>query len=232
MAGAEPMVADLRAESDELDALVAELPESALGRAHPCAGMDHRPSDRAPPVDRPRRTDSRHRRSRLRGHARGGGEGSPRVRRRRRRGVGDHPARSAAGRLAPDPYPPARRTADRGRGPQTPVVRTADERPVDGHRPVDGDLGARPRRRRHPRASTGPPPRGCVRSHTSGCAPATSPSLSTALRHRQIRSSSSSVRRTARRGHGVPTTPHSGSPARHWISACWSRSGGHGLRWT
>jgi uncharacterized protein (TIGR03084 family) len=38
MAGAEPMVADLRAESDELDALVAELPESRWAEPTPAPG--------------------------------------------------------------------------------------------------------------------------------------------------------------------------------------------------
>ena len=38
MAGAEPMVADLRAESDELDALVSELPESRWAEPTPAAG--------------------------------------------------------------------------------------------------------------------------------------------------------------------------------------------------
>ena len=38
MAGAGPMVADLRAESDELDALVAELPESRWAEPTPAPG--------------------------------------------------------------------------------------------------------------------------------------------------------------------------------------------------
>ena len=38
MAGAEPMVADLRAESDALDALVADLPEEGWQTATPAPG--------------------------------------------------------------------------------------------------------------------------------------------------------------------------------------------------
>ena len=57
MATAVPIVADLRAESDELDALVAELPADAVGRAHPGAGLDHRTPDRPSAVDRPCRAD-------------------------------------------------------------------------------------------------------------------------------------------------------------------------------
>ena len=38
MAGAEPMVADLRAESDELDALVAELPATRWAESTPSPG--------------------------------------------------------------------------------------------------------------------------------------------------------------------------------------------------
>ena len=52
------MVADLRAESDELDDLVAGLPDDCGRRQTPAAGLDHRPPDRAPAVDRPRRTAS------------------------------------------------------------------------------------------------------------------------------------------------------------------------------
>ena len=59
MATAGPIVADLRAESDELDALVAELPADALGGRHSGAGLDHRPPDRPSAVDRPGRADCR-----------------------------------------------------------------------------------------------------------------------------------------------------------------------------
>ena len=77
MATAGPMVADLRAESDDLDALVAELPADALGRRHACAGLDDRASDRASALDGPRRAVCRHRRSRIRGGT-GGGRQRPR----------------------------------------------------------------------------------------------------------------------------------------------------------
>ena len=108
MAAAEPMVADLQAESDALDALVADLPPDALGAAHARTGLDDRPSDCASAVDRPRRADVRHRRSGLRERAGRGGEGPHRIRRRGRRGVGAHPARSTARRLAHHPRPAAR----------------------------------------------------------------------------------------------------------------------------
>jgi uncharacterized protein (TIGR03084 family) len=51
------MVADLRAESDDLDGMVADLPADRWGRSHPCARVDGRPSGRAPAVDRSRRAD-------------------------------------------------------------------------------------------------------------------------------------------------------------------------------
>ncbi len=66
MAGAGPIVADLRAESDELDKPGRRPAGRAVGRAHAGARLDHRTPDRAPAVDRPRRADRGHRRSRLR----------------------------------------------------------------------------------------------------------------------------------------------------------------------
>ena len=74
------------------------------------------------------------------------------IRRRRRRGV-RRAARPTVcwptGAQTRDSS--ARRTAGRRRRPQAAVVRSADERRVDGHRPADGDLGARSGRRRHAR---------------------------------------------------------------------------------
>ena len=180
MATAEPMVADLRAESDDLDALVADLPDALVGRADARAGLDDRPSDRAPAVDRPRRADRGHRRGRLRRVA-------DRGRARTRPGSSTPAPRSwlrvppdrPAGRLAPHPRPAARRAAGRRRRPQAAVVRPADECGVDGDRAADGDLGARPRRRRRARREAARRPRGCDRSRTSACAPAISRSPST-----------------------------------------------------
>ena len=56
--------------------------------------------------------------------------------------------------------PAARGTARGGRRPQAAVVRAADERGLDGHRAADGDLGARPGRRRRSRCSRPGRPRG------------------------------------------------------------------------
>ena len=151
MSTAEPMVADLRAESDDLDAIVADLPADRWADPTPASGVDDRPSDRAPAVDRSCRADRRHRRGRLRGGARRGRQGSDGFRRRRSRGVGRAAAGTSAGRLARDPGSSARRTAGRRRRPQAAVVRSADERRLDGHRAADGDLGPRSGRRRHAR---------------------------------------------------------------------------------
>ena len=121
----------------------------AVGRTHTRAGLDDRTPDRAPAVDRSRRADRRHRRGRVSPALLRSRGGEPdRVRRRGRRGTRGHPARAAAGRVARHPGTAARRTAGRRRRPQAAVVRPADERRVDGHRPADGDLGARARRRR------------------------------------------------------------------------------------
>ena len=51
MADLKEIVDDLRAESDELDALVAPLADRALGRAYARRGLDDRPPDRAPAMD-------------------------------------------------------------------------------------------------------------------------------------------------------------------------------------
>ena len=76
-----------------------------------------------------------------------------------------------------------------GRGAQRPpgrgeaaLVRPADEPDLDGHRPLHGDLGARPRRRRRRSASPSSRTTGSVTSSTSACAPAASPSPTTASR--------------------------------------------------
>ena len=228
------MVADLRAESDELDALVADLPADAMGRADPRAGLDHRPPDRPPAVDRPRRADRRHRRGRLRRSARRGGRGPDRIRRRGRRG-----ARRDA--RPPNCWPTgartrgraARRAADGGRRPQAAVVRAADERRVDGHRTADGDLGARPRRRRRARRRRGPPTARLrsiahigVRTRdfafaVNGLAPPADPFRVELSRTRRLGMDVGS-RGCGAAGHRVGAR----------TSACWSPSGGRGRRWT
>ena len=55
MAAADSIVDDLRAESDALDALVADLPAERWADGNPRAGLDHRPPDRPSAVDRPGR---------------------------------------------------------------------------------------------------------------------------------------------------------------------------------
>ena len=180
MAAAQQIVADLRAESDELDALVADACRRCAGPTPtPGRGLDHRPSDRAPAVDRPRRADRGHRRAGLRRSCWDRGGRPDGLRRRGRRGARRYGARRAARRLAADPRAAARRAADRRRRPQAAVVRAADERRVDGDRAADGDLGARPRRRRRPGCDAARRPPGCARSPISACAPATSRSPST-----------------------------------------------------
>lgn len=65
-----------------------------------------------------------------------------------------------------------------------------------------------------------------------GCARETSPSTSTALRHRRIRSSSSYAHPTGRRGPGARRMRRNGSPGRRWTSACWSPNAGRSRSWT
>ena len=84
-----------------------------------------------------------------------------RAARRSRTPTASSTTRRPAGRRAPPAQLLARWRTVRGRlaealaaaarGHQAPVVRPADERHLDGHRPVHGDLGARPRRRRRAR---------------------------------------------------------------------------------
>ena len=132
------------------------LARGGLEYGDPGTRVDHRAPDRPSAVDRPGRGHRRHRRSPVRrGRDRSGRE-SGGVRRRRRRGAGRDPTRGDAGRLAAHPDPAARRTARRHGRAQAAVVRSADERDVDGDGAPDGDLGARARRRRRAR---GHPPR-------------------------------------------------------------------------
>ena len=106
-------------------------------------------------------------------------------------------------------YGPARaghRAGRPSRRREDAVVRPADVSHVDGHSPADGDVGAQPRRPRGvgPRWRT---PTGSATSPTSASAPATSPSPSTASTHLPRSSASTSSRRRKRSGPGVLTTP-------------------------
>ena len=74
--------------------------------------------------------------------------------------------------------------------------------------------------------------RGCARSRTSACAPATSRSPSMDSLSPRTRSGWSCVRPTAQLGRGAPTTPRSVSMERRRTSACWSRSDGRIRLWT
>ena len=145
------MVADLRAESDDLDVLVAELSAETWAANTPAPGwtIAHQIAhllwtDR---VALSAVTDEAGFAAVLEeaakdpaGFVDAGAEE-----------LAVTPARSTAGRLAPDPRSTARRAHGSRRRPQAAVVRSADERRVDGHGPVDGDVGARPRRRRRAR---------------------------------------------------------------------------------
>ena len=64
---ARDVVADLTAESDELDALVATFPTGRLGPADARGRVDHRASDRPPGLDRPGRSHGDHRPGRVHG---------------------------------------------------------------------------------------------------------------------------------------------------------------------
>ena len=145
------MVADLRAESDALDTLVADLPEAGWPTPTPSPGwtIAHQIAhllwtDR---VALKSITDEAAFAALL-GEAAKDPLGFVDA---GRRGTGTHPAGRTAGLLAPRPGRAARWAARRGRRPQAALVRPADERAVDGHRPADGDLGARAGCRRRTR---------------------------------------------------------------------------------
>ena len=61
MAELAPLLADLRAEADALDGVVAELEETAWLDADAGRGLDHRPPDRASRLDRRAGAARRHR---------------------------------------------------------------------------------------------------------------------------------------------------------------------------
>ena len=150
MAGVQQIVADLRAESDELDALVAPLAADGWAASTPAAGwtIAHQIghllwTDRVAltaVTDEPAfaalleiaATDPT-------GFVDAGA---------------DELAATAPAELLADwraTRAAARRAVDGSRRPQAAVVRTADECCVDGDGTADGDLGTRTRRRRHHR---------------------------------------------------------------------------------
>ncbi len=168
MAGPAAFVADLQAESDDLDALVAPLPAEGWADHDTRAGLDHRTPDRAPAVDRPGVAALSHRRGRVRRSAGRRGSRSRGLRRRRRRRTRRDVAGRVACRLARHSAAATRGAARGSRRPQIAVVRAADERGVDGHGAIDGDLGARTRRGRRSRCHPARRPIGCARSRIIG----------------------------------------------------------------
>ena len=98
-------------------------------------------------------------------------------------------------------------------------------RHLDGHRPVHGDLGARPRRRRRARRQPRRRPTGSGTSRTSACAPAGFAFATHGLRRRRPSVPGRADRARRRRVvAGARRTPPTGSPARRATSACWSPS--------
>ena len=228
MAELQRFIDDLCAESDSLDALVADLPDSRWADPTPAEGwtiahqiahcLDRR--GRAPGDHRPRRlhraTDGGRRRTRA-GFVDDGAE--------------ETPARPPAELLAA--WRAARAELARGarrrcRRDEDPLVRPADERGLDGDRPADGDLGARPGRRRRALGVDARPPRGCGTSPTSASAPATSPTPST---NSPPPAEAFRVELTAPDGRRVDVGPRgrraAGHRARRWTSACSSPSARH-----
>ena len=227
------MVADLRAESDELDALVAELARRAVGRSHTRAGMDDRPPDRAPAVDRPRRADRRHRRSRA----------SPACWKPRR------PTRPGSSTRAPRssrPPRPVRLLADwrstRARLHDE-LLAVADGRKLPWFGPPMSAASMATARLMETWAH------GLDVADALGVTrPATARLRSIAHIGVRTRDFAFADQRADPAGGSVPrgaartrrldvvvgsrTTPRNGSPARRRTSACWSRSAGRGRRWT
>ncbi len=145
-----PVIDDLREESEELDRLVAGLEPERWASPTPAAGWtvahqighlawtDHCAWTAVTDPDGFRALVEQ-------------ALAAPHVRRRRRRGVRPRPARRAARPLAGGARGAGEGVAGgAGRG-AVPLVRAADVRRLRGHRPSDGDLGARPGRRRHAR---------------------------------------------------------------------------------
>ncbi len=197
------LLADLAAEGAELDALVAALPDADWARPTPAAGwtIAHQIAHLAWTDDVAvlAATDA----DAFAAALQGGAAAHRDLRRRLAAAEGARLARrscspaGATGRTAL-----ADALASRARRHEAALVRPADERGVDGHRPADGDLGARAGRRRRARRRRAGPPPGCGTSRTSACAPATSPTSPTTGRRRPSRSASSSPRPTGRSGPG------------------------------
>ena len=232
MSTAGPIVADLRAESDDLDARGRRPARRPLGGRHARAGLDDRPSDRASAVDRSASRCRGHRRGRLHGLCSAAAAEDPTgFVDRGRRGVrcarrppicwptGAHRARLhdalltvADGRKLPWFGPPmsaASMATARLMETWAHGLDVADALGVK--RPATARLRSI--------AHIGVRTRDFAFAINGLAAPAD-------------RSASSCVRPTARHGRGGPTTPRSGSPDPRRTSACWLRSGGRGRPWT
>ena len=220
------VLADLAAEGDALDAPRRGPRRTGLAHPDPGRGLGRRPPGRPPGVDRRGRGQRRHRQGGL-GRGGPGGAGGP----RRVRGRGGRARCRGRPRRACSPAgaPRARRwptrspRCPRGAGP---LVRAADERHLDGHRPLHGDLGARARRGRGARRRRPHRPTGSGTWRTSGCVPATSPSPCTGSARRTGSSGSSWSRRAAAPGPTGPRTRRRRSGGRRTTSACSSPSAG------
>ena len=133
-------------------------------------------------------------------------------------------AAAAAGRVARGPGRPGRRAGRRPVGPEDRLVRAADERRLDGNRPADGDLGARPGRGGRargapdadgPAAARRPPRRAHPRLRLPGAWPDAAGRAVPCGTDRAGRQPA---------GSGAPPRLRSGSPARPSTSACSSPS--------
>ena len=151
---ARDVVADLTAESDDLDALVASTAWLRVGSADTGGWLDHRTSDRPPRLDRPGRAHGDHRPGRVHGAPPGGpggaesfvDQGAQEFLDEPRRVTGPVARRSGGARAGA-----ARARSDR----EGALVRHCHVAGVDGDRPDHGDLGAWPGRRGRPRRSAG-----------------------------------------------------------------------------
>ncbi len=144
MAGAGPMVADLRAESDDLDALVAPLAAERWAEPTPAPGwtIAHQIghllwTDRVALLSVTDEAGFADAVTQAMANPIGFVDAAAEE-------LAGHCAGRIARRLAAHPRTPARRTAQGSRRSQVALVRPADERTVDGHRAADGDLGTWP----------------------------------------------------------------------------------------
>ena len=152
------VIADLDAESDELDGLVAgpaaggwatPTPAEGWTIAHQIAHLPGpiRPHSSPPPI---RTCSPRSSSRRWRTRPASSTTAPPKV----CRAATARAARLLAERPVPT-WPTALLAVPAGQAAR--LVRAADERHLDGDRPADGDLGARPGRRRRPRRTTREP---------------------------------------------------------------------------